>query len=196
MPNDQDSQTVDLPTKVYYSKRDRWLVGVLWFVIVFSIASMLFVFYTVTSVVSIIAQVSLFLIMVAFCLSILRNTYYVLEGDHLLIRSGWFRWRTELADIEEVTPSRKAWSSAALSMDRLYVRHRKLRSSSYISPEDKEGFLMKKDEIAFEIGDVLWYCAMMATEVGYTLEEIAEMNLKKLADRKERGTLSGSGDER
>jgi len=62
--------------------------------------------------------------------------------------------------------------------------------------EDKEGFLMKKDEIAFEIGDVLWYCAMMATEVGYTLEEIAEMNLKKLADRKERGTLSGSGDER
>jgi hypothetical protein len=141
MPNDQDSQTVDLPTKVYYSKRDRWLVGVLWFVIVFSIASMLFVFYTVTSVVSIIAQVSLFLIMVAFCLSILRNTYYVLEGDHLLIRSGWFRWRTELADIEEVTPSRKAWSSAALSMDRLYVRHRKLRSSSYISPEDKEGFL-------------------------------------------------------
>ena len=62
--------------------------------------------------------------------------------------------------------------------------------------EDKEGFELKKIAISHEIGDVLWYCAMMATEVGYTLEEIAEMNLKKLADRKERGTLSGSGDER
>ncbi len=138
---DQASQNVDLPAKVYPSKRDRWLVGVLWFVIVFSIASMLFVFYTVTSIVSILAQVALFLVIVAFCLSVLRNTYYVLEGDHLLIRSGWFRWRTKFVDIEEVTPSRKAWSSAALSMDRLYVRHRTLRSSSYISPEDKAGFL-------------------------------------------------------
>jgi membrane protein YdbS with pleckstrin-like domain len=137
MTPDQSSEKLNLPAKVYPSKRDRWLVGVLWFVIVFSIASMLFVFYTVTSIVSIITQVALFLVIVAFCLSILRNTYYVLEGDQLLIRSGWFRWRTKFVDIEEVTPSRKAWSSAALSMDRLYVRHRTLRSSSYISPEDK-----------------------------------------------------------
>lgn len=131
----------EFPTKVYRSKRDAWIVGVLWLVIVFCVASMIYVFYAVTSIASIIAQESLFLVLVAFCLSILRNTYYVLEGHQLLIRSGWFRWRTQYADIQEVTPSRKAWSSAALSMDRLYVRHRNARSSSYISPEDKEGFL-------------------------------------------------------
>jgi hypothetical protein len=129
------------PAKVYPSKRDRWIVGLLWLVIVFCVASMTYVFYTVTSIAAIIAQQSLFLLLVAFCLSILRNTYYVLEDDHLLIRSGWFRWRTPFVDILEVTPSRKIWSSAALSMDRLYVRHRKLPSSSYISPEDKDGFL-------------------------------------------------------
>jgi len=129
------------PSKVYPSKRDAWIVGILWLIIVFCIASMMYVFYTITSIAAIIAQEALFLLLVAFCLSILRNTYYVLEGDQLLIRSGWFRWHTKLADVEEVTPSRKIWSSASLSMDRLYVRHRKLRSSSYISPEDKEGFM-------------------------------------------------------
>jgi hypothetical protein len=127
--------------KIYPSKRDKWLVSLLWLIIAFCVASMVYIFYTVTSIAIIIAQESLFLILVAFCLSILRNTYYVLEDDYLLIRSGWFRWRTQYNDIEEVRPSRKIWSSAALSMDRLYVRHRQARFSSYISPEDKEGFM-------------------------------------------------------
>ena len=53
-----------------------------------------------------------------------------------------------------------------------------------------------KKAIASEIGDVLWYCAMMAKEVGVPLNEIMKDNLKKLHGRKERGTLSGSGDNR
>ena len=62
--------------------------------------------------------------------------------------------------------------------------------------EDKEGFEMKKLAIASEIGDVIWYCAMMAKEVGVPLNDIMKENLKKLHGRKERGTLQGSGDER
>lgn len=54
----------------------------------------------------------------------------------------------------------------------------------------------KKNDIAFEIGDVLWYCATMANDIGYSLEQIAQMNIYKLASRKKRGTLSGSGDNR
>ena len=53
-----------------------------------------------------------------------------------------------------------------------------------------------KVAIASEIGDVLWYCAMMAKEVGVPLNTIMQENLKKLHGRKERGTLSGSGDTR
>ena len=62
--------------------------------------------------------------------------------------------------------------------------------------EDVEGFEMKKIAIASEVGDVLWYCAMMAKEVGVPLNTIMKENLEKLHSRKERGKLSGSGDDR
>lgn len=54
----------------------------------------------------------------------------------------------------------------------------------------------KKLEIAKEVGDVLWYCATMAHDIGFTLEKVAQMNIDKLASRKQRGKLSGSGDNR
>ena len=54
----------------------------------------------------------------------------------------------------------------------------------------------KKIQIGYEIGDVLWYCAVLAEEMGMDLGHIMENNLQKLADRKKRGTLSGSGDNR
>jgi len=62
--------------------------------------------------------------------------------------------------------------------------------------EDMEGFELKKIAIASEVGDVLWYCAMMAKEVGVPLNDIMKENLKKLHGRKVRGTLHGSGDNR
>lgn len=53
-----------------------------------------------------------------------------------------------------------------------------------------------KEAVALEAGDVLWYIARLSDELGYTLEEIAEMNLKKLRSRAERGKIQGSGDDR
>ena len=54
----------------------------------------------------------------------------------------------------------------------------------------------RKIQIAYEIGDVMWYCAVLAEELDMDLGHIMEKNLEKLADRKKRGTLSGSGDNR
>lgn len=54
----------------------------------------------------------------------------------------------------------------------------------------------KKREIAKEVGDVLWYCATLAHDLGYSLSEIATINIHKLQSRKERGKLGGSGDNR
>lgn len=54
----------------------------------------------------------------------------------------------------------------------------------------------KKEEIAKEIGDVLWYCATLAYDLGYPLEVIGQMNYEKLKSRQNRGKISGSGDNR
>lgn len=50
--------------------------------------------------------------------------------------------------------------------------------------------------IAKELGDVLWYLAALSKQLGYTLEEVAEMNLQKLKDRADRGVLKSEGDNR
>ena len=54
----------------------------------------------------------------------------------------------------------------------------------------------KRREIVKEIGDVLWYCATLARDLGYELDEVAQMNVDKLRSRMQRNIISGSGDNR
>lgn len=49
---------------------------------------------------------------------------------------------------------------------------------------------------ADELGDVLWYVATAAHELGYDLDELAHNVVKKLRDRANRGVIKGSGDNR
>lgn len=51
-------------------------------------------------------------------------------------------------------------------------------------------------DVALELSDVLWYAAVLADELGFTLEQVAQMNINKLQSRKERGVLGGNGDHR
>ena len=53
-----------------------------------------------------------------------------------------------------------------------------------------------KIEIAKEIGDVLWYCALLANNLGYDLDLVAKLNIVKLEDRQTRGVIGGEGDNR
>ena len=54
----------------------------------------------------------------------------------------------------------------------------------------------RREAMAKELGDVLWYVAQIASELELELDDIAQANLDKLLSRQQRGVLSGSGDER
>jgi len=63
---------------------------------------------------------------------------------------------------------------------------------------DKDGVISEETRQALkaELGDVLWYLAQVATELGLSLDEIAEYNIAKLLDRQARGKIQGDGDNR
>jgi len=52
------------------------------------------------------------------------------------------------------------------------------------------------DLLAKELGDVLWTLTAITQDYGWTLSDIAEMNIDKLESRKQRNVLTGNGDER
>lgn len=63
---------------------------------------------------------------------------------------------------------------------------------------DKGGDISEADraELSKEIGDVLWYLAVLAHQLGLSFEDVASDNLAKLKSRKQRGVIGGSGDNR
>lgn len=50
-----------------------------------------------------------------------------------------------------------------------------------------------REALRDELGDVLWYVAVLAHQLNYSLEEIATANLAKLQARKQRGELKHHG---
>lgn len=46
-----------------------------------------------------------------------------------------------------------------------------------------QGHALDRERLAEELGDVLWYCAELATGLGMKLSEVAEMNIRKLEKR-------------
>lgn len=63
---------------------------------------------------------------------------------------------------------------------------------------DKQGKLTEGDkkELGKELGDILWCVTTTAHLLGSSLEEVARQNNEKLASRKNRDALHGSGDNR
>ncbi len=69
----------------------------------------------------------------------------------------------------------------------------------WLRGDDGENGVMsdeRKAALKGELGDVLWYLAVLANDLGLTMSEIAEHNIEKVQSRKERGTLKGEGDVR
>ena len=66
----------------------------------------------------------------------------------------------------------------------------------WIRDLDSDESRIDRADIAKELGDVLWYVAVLADYLDLALDDIATANLAKLASRQDRGVLSGSGDNR
>ena len=62
-----------------------------------------------------------------------------------------------------------------------------------LNPYQKKQF---KEELTKELGDVLWYIAALASDLNISLDDVAENNVQKLASRKKRNMIGGSGDNR
>jgi NTP pyrophosphatase (non-canonical NTP hydrolase) len=63
---------------------------------------------------------------------------------------------------------------------------------------DKNRVICDDDRVALlkEVGDVLWFCAQVCTDLRANMSDVAQMNLNKLNSRLQRGVLGGSGDDR
>lgn len=60
----------------------------------------------------------------------------------------------------------------------------------------RDGRELNVADLKKELGDVLWYVALVAHDNGVDLADVAVTNINKLADRYQRGVLLGSGDNR
>lgn len=62
----------------------------------------------------------------------------------------------------------------------------------------RDGKITTEDmaELKKEMGDVIWYIAVLAHSLGISLDDVLQTNVDKLASRKARGVTKGSGDNR
>ena len=66
-------------------------------------------------------------------------------------------------------------------------------------PGDEDNLFIKssyREELMKEAGDILWQLSGLCSVMGWDLEQIAAMNLTKLASRQQRGVIDGNGDNR
>ncbi len=54
----------------------------------------------------------------------------------------------------------------------------------------------KRESIKSEVGDVLWYLSQLSRELGFTIEDAAQANMRKITDRKSRDVIRSEGDNR
>jgi hypothetical protein len=126
------------------SKRDAWLVIVLWISTAMLVAGAI---VTLASPGSLAARLALAAAMLGaggFGPWVLQSTGYRVSAVEIAVRSGPFRWQVPLDAIESVVPSRNPLSSPACSLDRLRIGYRDAHGRSramLLSPADKSGFL-------------------------------------------------------
>jgi hypothetical protein len=127
--------------RVHESKRDVWIVALLWGAVAVMIVGAVNLWRSPTPFAFRLLMSVLFSVSAILVMWVLYGTRYTLTEGKLIVQSGPFRWVIELDSITEVFPTRNPLSSPACSLDRLHIRYRQSRQGIMISPEDKAAFL-------------------------------------------------------
>lgn len=77
---------------------------------------------------------------VAFLVWLYRTTDYRVEGTRLVVRSGPFAWRVELASVRRIRATNSVLSAPALSLNRIEIQYGN-HGTIMVSPEDRRGFV-------------------------------------------------------
>lgn len=133
--------TFEGPVKEYQTKRDTWIVILLWVAVGGMVIVAGNIWTSPTPMGFRLVMSILLLASAGFVLWVLHTTRYILTGQELLVYCGPFRWRVSLESIQEIYPTRNPLSSPACSLDRLHIRYRESRFGILISPKDKAAFL-------------------------------------------------------
>jgi hypothetical protein len=125
----------------FESKRDAWIVGILRVIPVVVLLVIGDAWYLTHGNLRgpIAGAFLLLLVELFFFETVLRSTYYVIEGETLIIRSSFITWRVPIRDIRSVTRTRSALSSPALSLDRLRIDYG--GKWILVSPVERERFV-------------------------------------------------------
>jgi hypothetical protein len=131
----------EVNVRVYRSKRDAWLMVILWATLLGTAAGAVAIMFASGILIGRLLTALFMLASGGFVAWIAFGTRYTLTDRTLLIRSGPFRWTVMLDSITRVTPTHNPLSSPALSLDRLQITYRGAFSNLMISPEPRADFL-------------------------------------------------------
>jgi NTP pyrophosphatase (non-canonical NTP hydrolase) len=70
------------------------------------------------------------------------------------------------------------------------------KAKKIVRDKDSDFSQLDAGDLTKELGDVLWYVAILADHFDISMEEVASRNIAKLADRQKRNLIGGSGDNR
>ena len=138
MAADGDAHYLSAVT-VFESKRDAWLVGLLYLAAGAELIGGVFILHGNAPQLVKLTAGSLLIGGVLVILWVLNGTQYMIQRGLLVIHCGPCRYEVPIDEIESVVPSRDSLSAPALSLDRLQV-HTPARDIQ-ISPADRRGFL-------------------------------------------------------
>ena len=127
--------------KLYGSKRDLWILVLVWAGMLLVAFAAVTYFRSNEPLIQRVIVLGLSILVSGFVLSMLYNIRYAIGDDELRIHSWPFRYSIPLADIDRIRPSRNPLSSPAASLDRLMVTWRGGRKRILISPVDKVRFM-------------------------------------------------------